>query len=623
MQSSEGLPTPGTVVQPADELARVAASFAASALPSVEGYELLARIGEGGMGVVYRARDLRLGRLVAVKLIRPELAGQPELVTRFEREAAIAARLPHPNIPPVHALERLPDGRPLMVMKLVQGRTWDDLLASGRPPLDELPQCLQVFSQVCNAVAFAHAEGIIHRDLKPANVMVGRFGEVQVMDWGLAKVVGGEAADAPFPGAAPAGLTQPGILGTPGFMAPEQARGEVGTLGPPTDVFALGAILCAILTGAPPFIGPPLNVVARCAAGRTGEADRRLAWSGAPAELVALARRCLSPAPADRPADAGAVAEAVRAYIEDAQKRERAHERREAIYRDRLMFAGRGLTARRVLGGAVVVLLFGAGVALAATGGDEAKIGAVMLMAPAITLVLLGGYFVLLEVFTSRSVFLQAISGGRSRSAVGAGGVKIPKGNPLGGRGDEPTAPLERPVRRPYSPPRPDDGLRRALTTGPWVLIGAAVLGVLGYGAVNGFRDPDLRTAPEPEQRRPAPPLPSANVRPTLHVSPVRPSFLTEVSRLVRHHEATGFPDRYADGISGARLDRVGRTWQVVYTTHQAELAPATRERFRTLPDELSVQVFHDSPVEVRVEQMGLLVPKRVETFSTTDEERP
>ena len=150
------------------------------------GYELSEEVGEGGMGVVYRARDTRLARDVAVKVLRSRFAADGPAARRFLGEARVTAQLQHPGVPPVHEVGELPDGRPFLVMKLIRGRTLDDLLADERADRGRL---LADFEKVCQAVAYAHAHKVIHRDLKPHNVMVGAFGEVQVMDWGLAKVL--------------------------------------------------------------------------------------------------------------------------------------------------------------------------------------------------------------------------------------------------------------------------------------------------------------------------------------------------------------------------------------------------------------------------------------------------
>ncbi len=197
--------------------------FSPDALPAVPGYIVSREIARGGMGVVYTAHDPSFGREVAVKVMHH---GQD--AERFVIESKVTAQLPHPAIPPVYALGVLADGRPFLAMKLIEGRTLADELRGG-----DLPRLLGIFEQICRAVGFAHARGIIHRDLKPANVMVGAFGEVQVMDWGLAKSVGGHEADAVDTAravvAAPTGTAETiagQVKGTPAYMAPEQARGS-------------------------------------------------------------------------------------------------------------------------------------------------------------------------------------------------------------------------------------------------------------------------------------------------------------------------------------------------------------------------------------------------------------
>jgi tetratricopeptide (TPR) repeat protein len=328
-----------------------ALSEASGALPppfsdtAARRYELFTEMARGGMGVVYCATDAALGREVAVKVLQDQFAPDSAAARRFADEARITAQLQHPAIPPVHDYGRLPDGRPFLAMKLIKGRTLEELLRQRTDPAADRGRFLAVFEQVCQAVAYAHAHQVIHRDLKPANVMVGGFGEVQVMDWGLAKVLTPAAAPAAAggdPGATVAGTlirgsdtdgaggacTQTGsILGTLAYMPPEQAAGEVGKVDQRSDVFGLGAMLAVILTGQPPYAGDDAEAVRVMAIrGDLAACRARLDGCGAGPELVALCKRCLAFAPEERPRDAGAVAEEVAGLRAAAEERARAAE---------------------------------------------------------------------------------------------------------------------------------------------------------------------------------------------------------------------------------------------------------------------------------------------------------
>jgi WD40 repeat protein len=348
------------------------------------GYELLGEVGRGGMGVVYRARDLRLAREVAVKLLREDFPAGSAACARFLAEAQITGQLQHPGVPAVHELGTLPDGRPFLAMKLVRGRTLRDLLKERPEPGHERGRLVAAFEQVCQAVGYAHAHRVLHRDLKPGNVMVGAFGEVQVMDWGLAKVLPAPGAPEPADGewalgetlAAVTAIESPlsadsatrtgSVMGTPAYMAPEQAGGEVRRLDARSDVFGLGAILCQILTGLPPYRGRDANEVRlQAVRGDLQEALARLGGCGAEPELVALCKRCLAFRQEDRPADGQAVAAEVagvrqaaeerarRAELERATAAERSAERRK---RRRLALLAAAVLALAVVGGLAVVL---------------------------------------------------------------------------------------------------------------------------------------------------------------------------------------------------------------------------------------------------------------------------
>lgn len=257
-------------------------------------YEILERVAQGGMGTVFRVHDRVLGRDVALKVVSVPGA-EAETVARMLREARILARLEHPGIVPIHDVGTLPDGRIFYTMKFVRGRRLDDYLDEA-PATDD---ALRIVSRICEAVAFAHDRGVIHRDLKPENVMVGAFGEVLVMDWGVAKLLR-QASEADRPPGSPARPvpterervpTEEGnawydaskptvtgtVLGTPGYMPPEQANGKTDAVDERADVYALGIILRLILTGgrspavpsppgddeSPQVLGEPLAAIVR------------------------------------------------------------------------------------------------------------------------------------------------------------------------------------------------------------------------------------------------------------------------------------------------------------------------------------------------------------------------
>ncbi len=205
-------------------------------------YEPIGEIGRGGMGTVYAARDTQLGRTVALKVLNI-LDRNGQAAARMAEEARILARLEHPGIVPIHDLGTLPDGRIFYAMKFVEGTRLDRYAQANSP----LAERLRVFLRICETAAFAHSQGIIHRDIKPENIMVAQFGEVLVLDWGVAKITG-VAREFPRAGNRGPGDTAPGAgIGTPGYMAPEQASGAVEPVDARSNVYALGRTLAALL----------------------------------------------------------------------------------------------------------------------------------------------------------------------------------------------------------------------------------------------------------------------------------------------------------------------------------------------------------------------------------------
>ena len=264
-------------------------------------YRLVRRLGRGGMATVYLVEDTALGREAALKVLTdPDPGGR--MAARLVAEARLLAGLEHPNLAPVHDVGTLPDGRVFYVMKYVRGARLDAWIASAT----DRPAALRLFVKVCDAVAFAHAHGVVHRDLKPQNIMVGEFGEALVMDWGVAKRI--SAPDAPTlqldpSGAGAATGTREGtVIGTPAWMAPEQARGDLGQVGPRTDVYALGAILYDLLTGRTPFSGPADVVLRQVKEDEPADLRRQDPTIARP--LAAIVRRAMAKDPASRYASA-------------------------------------------------------------------------------------------------------------------------------------------------------------------------------------------------------------------------------------------------------------------------------------------------------------------------------
>ncbi len=284
-------------------------------------YEDRARLGEGGMGEVRLCKDRRIGREIAVKVIKDGQGSGGDARVRFEREARVQGQLEHPSVVPVYDLGIRADGSAFFTMKRVRGETLEEVVDRLRGGDAEAAathnrrKMLGAFSSLCLAVAFAHSRRVLHRDLKPGNIMLGAYGELYILDWGLAKVLGAaEASSAPDTLEEPveAPLSQRhrtiagSMMGTPGYMAPEQIRGEIDALDERTDVFALGAILFEVLTLEPLFgrRGDGVNaVLAATLKGADARASARAPDRAVPPELDAVCVRATArdPGIASRP----------------------------------------------------------------------------------------------------------------------------------------------------------------------------------------------------------------------------------------------------------------------------------------------------------------------------------
>ena len=308
-------------------------------------YQMTERIGVGGIGEVWRVFDKRMKRPLAVKMLRPEHGNNPAAVHRLQQEAILTGSLQHPGVPPVYDHGILANGTPFFSMKLVDGKTLAELLDSGTVDSSFL---INVFEQIAQTLAYSHARHVVHRDIKPQNVMVGEFGEVQLMDWGMAKSlekstlagnqhtssaavnIGGiESVTETAVNSVDSSLRSFGlntrdgdVIGTPAYMSPEQARGDVASIDQRSDVFSLGALLFEILTGERIYGDKSAqDVLASAAKGELLEVGIRLQDDKIDEELRRLCQHCLQVKAQDRPASAGIVAAAIATHQANFQNR--------------------------------------------------------------------------------------------------------------------------------------------------------------------------------------------------------------------------------------------------------------------------------------------------------------
>src|SRR5262245_30339079 len=268
--------------------------------PDVPGYEILGVLGHGGMGVVYRARQLKANRLVALKMIRAVEQATPQERLRFQIETEAVARLQHPNIVQLYEVGEV-RGQPYFSLEFCDGGTLTEQLMKKRPSPREAAELIETLAR---AMHYAHLRGVVHRDLKPGNVLLtGAERVAKITDFGLAKRIDAEARDVSQSGA---------IVGTASYMAPEQAAGKVRDTGPAADVYALGALLYVCLTGRPPFAGPQHAVLASVLRDEPQPPSRRVA--DIPRDLEVICLKCLQKDPARRYASGEELADDLRRF---------------------------------------------------------------------------------------------------------------------------------------------------------------------------------------------------------------------------------------------------------------------------------------------------------------------
>lgn len=269
-------------------------------------FKYVSQVGAGGMGAVHCVRDKNLLREVAMKVLAPSLAADPKYVRRFLAEAQIQAQLDHPNIVPVHDLTLDHEGTNTFTMRLVRGRTLADWITAAHlspTPSDTMHEMLGAFLKVCDAVAFAHSRGVLHLDIKPENIIMEDFGTVYLMDWGLSRLSAREPerSDAVALSPEAAGGVVTGVVGSPSYMSPEQAKGSEGLVDERTDVFGLGAVLYAILAGRPLYLADSLDeVLEQARVGQMPYLPDESRGVPLPAHVCQITRKALAIDPRDR-----------------------------------------------------------------------------------------------------------------------------------------------------------------------------------------------------------------------------------------------------------------------------------------------------------------------------------
>lgn len=288
-------------------------------------YTILGVLGEGGMGTVYRTKDDDLGRVVAMKVMSAGVQGRSSLVDRFVLEAQATGRMQHPNIVPVHDIGLTADGRLYFTMALVEGESLGQVV-SRLAQRDEMARReytfahrVQILLQLCDALIYAHSLGVLHRDLKPDNVMLGTFGEVFVMDWGLAKLMDSSSGGPKSPGPVRPDTERGVVMGTPSYMSPEQTRGDSSRVNERSDVYALGALMYELFTLVPPHTGKSVvEILTSIQRGQIKPADhvRVRGQARVPVELSNILNKALALDPQQRYPSIGAMRREIQDYVE-------------------------------------------------------------------------------------------------------------------------------------------------------------------------------------------------------------------------------------------------------------------------------------------------------------------